>query len=132
MKKTGCLILICVLVLLITSCSVSFPAKKPEEGVFYCEELKISVDFSLIDDEYHCAKLYNDDGTYLTLGCHFDYGRGVSFFQTIEDTEIHYLTGSFKWKKNEFIVISYVNSKQYIFLEVDQSQGGSLISLPAI
>lgn len=118
MRKIGCLFLLCaIIILLANSCSI--PAKKPEQGIWYCEELKISIDFSLANTNNICAKLYNDDGTYDTMGCHFDYGRGIYFFQMLDGNEVDYLNGSFKWKEREekFIVTSNSDDCIYIFVK---------------
>lgn len=115
MKKT-CSIVISILLLFATSCS--FTAKRPEEGIWYCDALDISIDFTLCQETYLCAKLYKEDGTYQTLGCHFDYGSGISIFQEVEEEDtIDYLNGSFQWKDNEFVVTTYSDKVVYVFVK---------------
>lgn len=113
MRKTWYRILLCV-ILLVSSCSI--PEKKPETGIWFCDELKISIDFSLAQNTSNCAILHNDSGTYEPLGCHFDFGNRIYFFHQINDNEIDYLNGTFKWKHDEFIVTSNNGESTYIFV----------------
>ena len=114
MRKIGYAFLLCV-ILFTTSCSI--PAKKPETGIWFCEELKISIDFSLAQNTSDSAILHNDDGSCEPLGCHFDFGNGIYFFQRVDDVEIDYLRGTFKWKNDEFIVTSINDENTYVFVE---------------
>lgn len=119
MRKIVCLILCSILLALLASfVSCSIPTAKPKEGVWYCKELRISIDFSVASEyESMCATMYNDDGTYRDIGCHFDYGSGIFFFEKLESDEIDILNAHFKWSKrnNEFIVTSLSDGTVYVF-----------------
>ena len=105
-----------VIVALFNNCT--YPAKKPTDGVYYCEELKIEIDFSLHETSTKCAKLYCENNTYITLSCHFDYGDGIFLIDESKQENIYYLSGSFVWKENKIIVKSNINNCSYVFLKV--------------
>lgn len=120
MKKQYCYcILILVMIASLCACSVSFPGKTPTEGVWYCEELRIEIDFSVHYEQNipNCAKLYHEDGSYTNILCHFDYGRGI--FLMSEDQQIRYFSGSFRYRDDRFLVTSYSDEKVYTFLRID-------------
>ena len=116
MRKIVCLILCFILLASLVSCVMS--TAKPKEGVWYCKKLGISVDFSVASEyEPMCATMYNDDGTYRDIGCHFDYGTNIYLFEESESGWIEILIGRFKWdkKNNEFIVTSFSDDTVYVF-----------------
>ena len=117
MKKVICLALILIMSLSFASCSI--PAKKPESGVWYCRELKTSIDFSLCQTTEYCAKLHNDDGTFEERGCYFDHSNGIILFEETDGETNEYLHGDFKYKEKEgqFVVTSYSDGKEYVFIE---------------
>lgn len=107
MKKIYSILLICFIAVLIVSCTKL--EKIPEDGIWYCNELKISIDFSKIDKPTECAKLYNDDGTYQILDCYIDFVSVMDFF--LGDSI--YLSGGIKYKDDKFILTT---DKNYVFL----------------
>ena len=112
---------ICVLLCIILVSSCSFPAKKPEEGIWYCEELRLSIDFSKIYSPDNCAVVYNENGEPKQYVCHIDYGNGI--FITDNDNE-YYLRGSFKYnqKKQTFTVTSFGEDIKYVFVRYDSTE----------
>lgn len=108
MKRIYSIVLICVVAVLIVSCSRL--EKIPEEGIWYCDELKISIDFSKIDKPTECAKLYNEDGTHQMLECKIDFVSVMDFF--LGDSI--YLSGGIKFKDDKFILTT---DKSYVFLK---------------
>ena len=108
MKKICSILLLCLIAVSIASCSRL--EKIPEEGIWYCDELKISIDFSKIDRPTECAKLYNEDGTYQMLECKIDFVSVMDFF--LGDSI--YLSGGIKFKDDKFI---FTADKSYVFLK---------------
>lgn len=96
---------------------VSPKREAPEYGVWYCEELRLSIDFTFIEYEDECAKIYNEDGTYTV--CVSNFGHGNEIFVSIDNQEDYYLSGTFKYKKDLLIVTSYQNHKKYSFVRID-------------
>ncbi len=107
MKRICSFILLCLIAVSIASCS--FPVKYPQEGIYYCEELGLSIDFSIhMEDPNTCAKLYNEDGTYQVLECRIDFGSTMFL---LSDDDI-YLAGKVKFKDDKFILR---DDKEYVF-----------------
>ena len=128
MKTIKSFIIVVLISVLITSCSI--PAKTPETGIYHCDELNISIDFSK-DDAFDMAKFHYDNGETLDLVCYLDYGDGIEIFEaefTDENSKQDYtrvkdyILGSFKWKGNEIIVKDHETKKKYIFIEVQNVQ----------
>ncbi len=107
-------IAVLLLIPLVFLCSCSVQAAHPEQGVWYCEELKMSINFSLFGKTSEMVKIYNDDGTFESYVCHIDFGRGI-FIETIDGSEILY-AGEFRYHKDEFKVD--VDDTTYIFNEI--------------
>lgn len=104
------------LILLFTSCSI--PAKRPESGIWYCEELRMSIDFSECNNyNPDCVKYYNEDGSCEVRRCLIDYGSGIGICST--DEEEWYLNGKFKYRNDELKVTLHYEDKTYIFVEID-------------
>ncbi len=120
-KRFLCSLIVCVLFMSLVSCSI--PAKKPEEGVWYCDELGLSIDFNVyMDAPNECVKLYNDEGSYETLGCHFDYGAGIGIYRKMEEKEVLLITGSFRYKDEKFVVTTHDNNNVYIFYKQNETE----------
>ena len=116
MKKVKWCVDWIVIVLFLSSCSVSFSHPKPTEGIWYCEELKMSIDFSKARETDLCAKLYKDNGSVETMHCCFDYGRGIYIYEETENGEhIDYLNATYTWSGDEFVVTTIHEQKTYIF-----------------
>lgn len=108
-------IAILLLIPLVFLCSCRIQAKHPEHGVWYCEELKMSINFSLFGKTSEMVRIYNDDGTSETFLCHIDFGRGI-FIETLDESETLY-AGEFSYYKDEFKVD--VDDTTYIFTEIN-------------
>ena len=120
MKK---MILFFVLIQLIVFTACSFSGKVPNSGTWYCEELKTSINFSLLYSPEPCVKIYNKDGTYEIADIHIDFGTGIYFYRLQADgTEDFYMMADFKLKKEKFIVTSRSDNTEYIFLEIDDKE----------
>lgn len=91
----------------------------PKEGTWYCEELRISIDFSYIYENRtpNGAKLYAEDGSYTDIWCHLDYGRGI--FLMSQDQQVYYLSGEFRWRNNTLTVTAYDDGTVYTFVRID-------------
>lgn len=122
MKKVRWFVILIVSLVLFASCSVSFPQPKPKDGIWYCEELRISIDFSIAQETDLCAKLHKNDGTVETIHCCFDFGSGIYIFEETTDGEnIDYLHANFRWCGDEFVVTTKHGMKTYIFREISES-----------
>lgn len=117
MKKAFSIITIYIaLILSISGCSVYIPRAMPEEGIWYCEELKMSIDFSLIaKSEPDCVKQYADDGTYTILRCYVDYDDSMYICTPNQETWYYY--GEFKYKGDAFIYTTDEDSYYFVRLE---------------
>lgn len=109
MKKIYWLLL---LIILVNLCACSIPKSKPNEGIYYCDELKISIDFSVMENSSVCAKLYSDDGTYVECECLIDNGSGIFILSL--DHETFYLKGNFEYK-NDIVVVTTFDAKVFSF-----------------
>jgi hypothetical protein len=114
--KTGLLLLIVFAVLGMSACSVR-PAI-PQDGVFYCNELGISIDFSIMKSDPKCGKVYAPDGTYTTCRCMIDYGSGIWICSPDQETD--YLFGKFLYINDLFYVISDEDGTRYVFERRDK------------
>lgn len=127
MKKLfASLLLITFMVSMLSACSI--PGKTPTEGLWYCNELGISIDFSLLAEENtpECAKLYIGEGAAVDTLCYFDYGTGISLMSLDQTTD--YFNGSFEYKNGKFTVTSHADKKQHIFTRMSDS--GTLFWVP--
>lgn len=127
MKKLfASLLLITFMVSMLSACSI--PGETPAEGLWYCNELGISIDFSLLAEENtpECAKLYIGEGAAVDILCYFDYGTGISLMSLDQETD--YFNGSFEYKNGNFTVTSHVDKKQYVFARMSDS--GTLFWVP--
>ena len=103
----------------------SFPSPKPKEGVWYCEELMIEIDFSVLNENEsvnppYFAKKYNVDGTHEDVLCLFDYGCIVEIRPLDwKDYGQEYLLGEFKYQRNAFSVTSNEDEHVYVFERID-------------
>ena len=106
----------------------SFPQPKPQSGVWYCEELMIEIDFSVLNENEgvnppYYAKKYNADGTYQEVACFFDYGSNIWLASVVEsETDIPetYLNGVFKYRNGVFLVTTIDNKHTYVFERLDK------------
>lgn len=121
MKKL--IILFSAFILIASFVSCTLPMATPE-GRWYCEELKIEIDFTLLNQcEQMCARQYNDDGTYQDIRC-ATLGATMDLSLPTDDEDITILTGSGKWKKrdNEFTITSRPDGTVYTFLPMSSDE----------
>ena len=110
-------------------CACSFPQPKPKDGIWYCEELRLEIDFFVYNQQQtaDCAKLHNPDGTTRNMGCHFLYGGGVNIGYRVGslDPDYTYLAGDYRYKKEtwfreeSFTITAYEDGRTYIFERID-------------
>lgn len=99
MKKVFLAVLIYA-VLCLNACSIR--GDLPEKGVWHCDELKMSIDFSALSKNPDCVRLYSGDGTYIVLRCYIDYGTGISICSPEQDKD--YLVGNLEYENGIFEV----------------------------
>ena len=127
LKKFSMLVLLAAsLCILLCSCSFYIPRPNPQEGVWYCEELMIEIDFSL-QNEYlnenegvnppYFARKYNADGTYQDIQCLFDYGSNIDL-RSVDNEEV-YLIARFSYRNGVFSVTTIKDNHTYIFERID-------------
>lgn len=109
--KKGYILLISI-ALLLSACSIS--NRLPDSGVWYCESLNMTIDFSQDTQDDKNVKVYGEDGTYTVYRCNIDYGRGI-FIQSLDNDM--YLRGKFKYTGSTFIITSTLDNKTYYFYE---------------
>ena len=122
MKQTIVLFFVVMLTLLCL-CVCSVPAEKPTDGIWYCEELKISIDFGVYQSQktQQCAELHNDDGSTTGILCRSDYGNGISIVSV--DQKTSYLTGKFSYRNDAFTITENSSKKEYVFVKIADSTG---------
>lgn len=106
-----------VISIALSACSIPHPI--PEEGIWYCEDLGIEIDFSYLNEKMsqNCAKKYNSDGTYQSALCRIDYGCGINI--GYDDWQEYYLVGRFSYRNGTFFVTSYEDNVTYEFVRID-------------
>ena len=113
-----------VLLIVLCFCACAIPAKKPTEGIWYCEELKISIDFGLHHSAQtnQCAEYHNDDGTTTGILTRIDYGNGIGIVSA--DQRTSYLIGKFVYRKDTFTVTRNSDGKEFVFRRIENSSTG--------
>jgi len=100
------------------------PKEPPSDGVWYCEELNMSIDFGLLRDDYYCVKEYHEDGSYSKYAFWYDEGAamGFSYVETLPNgmmvnTNYRDLSGVFRWKEgeDEFVFTNGLDEFWYVF-----------------
>ena len=112
------ILLVFVLVMGIGLSACTIPQPMPEEGVWFCEELMIELNFfvhSETDGPYF-AKMYNPDGSYQDIMCHY-LGSNISFHSM--DWEEEYLIGYFLYRNGVFSITTIEGDHTYVFERVD-------------
>lgn len=95
----------------------SFPSPKPEEGIWYCKELMIEIDFSITEPE-NCAKIYDQDGNCHNILCYFDYGSLIDVHYE-DNPENPILVGNFSYKNGLFTITTTDKARTYVFERID-------------
>lgn len=105
MKKILAFSLLAVTVFLCVGCT--FTPKTPTHGIWYCEELGISIEF-YIDPLYSSefprisARLSDNEGGYQKLESHWQ-GNWMEFYIRDVDGEVHSIySGYYKYKNEQF------------------------------
>lgn len=131
MKKIACCV-VCVL-LLTQVCACSIMPKLPSSGIWYCEELKITVEFVESDLQKTVVNWQDSDIEYSDLDVVFGYDGEMLFFHVNEDGGWLYVyDGFYKYKNDELIydVFQRINpddpngdpfevDERYVFTQID-------------
>ena len=98
----------------------SMPFSKPEEGIWYCEELMIEIDFTNLNthNSPNCGKKYNPDGTYENVLVYFSHWRGI--YVKSENQQEYYLNADYLYLKDAFYVTTNEEKITYVFKRVDK------------
>ena len=119
MKKYIILIMAITCALLTTACASINLVRYPTDGIWLCEEIKMSINFNEIYTTDMNVSVYDEDGNIKIVGCHIDWSSSILFFEENNGEEQDYnngiYNGEFKWKKDEFIVTAFADGRQYIF-----------------
>lgn len=117
-RRIIALAIVLLFAIILSACSI--PGRKPEGGVWYCEELMLEIDFDAYretDTIYYCAKKYNLDGTYQDIQCQFWYGRNIVICS--EDEQEDYLRGLYYYKSGVFYITTHQDKVRYTFERID-------------
>ena len=114
MDKLRYLIIAILISMIGLLCACSIQSDIPTGGEYYCEELRISIDFSAIRSTPECGKVYQENGEDDVCRCLLDYGSGIWICSL--DQETTYLIGSYSFEKNTF-KISTSDGKVYTFMK---------------
>ena len=62
--------------------------------MWYCEELKTTIDFDqIMKSNDSCVKVYQENGNIQELGCPSDFSLWIYFYCTVGEDEVDYLNG---------------------------------------
>lgn len=116
--KISLFLSVCILLGCLSACTNPFLQELPTDGVWYCEELKFSIDFALYQTVgSHCAKLYDESGGYEEILCYVDYGTGI-FFCSEDCADVDILAGDYTFIANVLVVTSREDGTKYSFDKV--------------
>ena len=98
MKKFALILTIFILVFTLASCGKSLP----KEGVFYCEEESMSIDFTKLSSGIvECVKRHNDDGlSFYFYRCEIDGDR----ITISSKSGGPFISGGYTFSGDEFII----------------------------
>ena len=124
------IVFILLIAMSVSLCSCSIPQPKPEEGIWYCEELQLEIDFYVYNqfNTAECGKLRNPDGTTQNVACLFDYGSGITVSYRVDSVapEDTYFVGKFKYKEanwfreESFTITANEDGRTYVFERIDK------------
>ncbi len=123
MKKRDILPALAFFAAMLWSCSVSFPNPTPTSGIYFCEELGISIDFSIsAEHSSDSAVLHTAEGDCKNIRFYTDYGYTACFFNP--ETSEYAVTGKYSWHKSEdaFYIEEYSTGTTYRFSLVGPSE----------
>ena len=116
-KKWRMILLFCVVILL-SACYFPIRREVPTEGEYYCDELKISIDFSIFKGgDPHCTKIYSSDGEYTIGRCMRDYGIGMTLCSA--DQQTVYVIGEYSYTNGLFTITAYDDDMVYTFERIN-------------
>lgn len=98
MRKIALILTIFIFVFSLVSCGKALP----KEGVFYCEEVSMSIDFSKLGDGIvECAKKHNDDGlSFYFYRCEIE----GDIITISSKSGVPFISGEFTYSGDEFII----------------------------
>ena len=98
MKKYCSVLLLFVMFI---CCSCSIQSEYPHEGIYYCDQLKMTIDFSKLGYE-NGVEVVLDDGNIAFFVCQIGYGSEVLIIDS--EKADFYLMGHFKYKDDIFYI----------------------------
>ena len=110
-KRCGIIVLIAWVLFL---CSCSIPFKVPEEGIYYCEELRMTIDFDIMQYDSVCVEFVDENGDVIPAHCLIDYGKGVWICSV--DQQITYYDGYMDYGRDGIFRITMVDGITYSFI----------------
>ena len=108
--RRKCLIL-CILFVLTLLAGCSIPSRHPESGLWYCEELDMTLDMENLTAQYTVK-----EGVVQHAEIHIDYGNGI-FVEQGTDT---ILSASFVFKNDTFTLKEHDSNVKYVFTEITE------------
>ena len=120
MKKFLCVFVFTLLTFL-PSCSI--PRDYPKEGIWYCEAIRTSIDFSLLLTEEPVARFYDYSGSYVLGDIDLGYGGEIYFYNFSFSKTIPFFCGKFKFSDNEFTVTT-TDGTECVFYEIYVGEDG--------
>lgn len=103
-----------IIVFMLGCCSCTVPRDYPTEGIWYCEDLKMEIDFSCEGDKAG-VKVYSGEEYSL-----FEFWTlGASIWIRPAGNVKVYLSGTFRYKGNVF-EITTTEGVKYSFLRMDE------------
>lgn len=117
MKKFTVILVLLSLSIILCACST---AKYPTEGIWYCEELKVSINFGKMESEAtpNCAKLYSDDGTYTDILCYMDYGTGLHLTKKDDESQ-HLFCANYTFNGNVLMATRKSDGHVFTFIKIE-------------
>lgn len=116
MKKWKSVLLFVYIMVVLCSCNDNL--EYPTNGLWYCEELNMEIDFYIFDDfNKYCIKQYKEDGSYDIYRCGIDYGNTLRV-SSIDDPSTPYLQGSMKYSNvfsGPFQLVTSEGNKKTIY-----------------
>lgn len=111
--KKRCFLLL--LIVIFVCCSCSIPRSYPKSGLYYCDQLEMTIDFSKSANE-HGVKVILDNGQAAYYACQIDYGGSV-FIRNIGTEEL-YLKGKFIFVNKIFHIKT--DDETYKFVQIHE------------
>lgn len=114
MKKIFVFSTLFVIIFICTSCSIM--PKTPTKGIWYCEEISVSIEFyidplySSVHPRIRSTRMYDDEGNYQELEKNWHYSGQLDFYyEDADGNEVGVYSGFYKYRNDKFIM--YLISK---------------------